>query len=144
MVIKNPFKARAKSAQASVAVLSISDDPATASLVETFLNTNGCSVISVTNIPDGLTLLESGQPIDVIICDFTNPEVDGKDFLQRARVRLGRANLPPVMFLRDAEDDERIAHQLEVTDLLPKPIDTTMLLCCVQKLTQPPPSPPNK
>jgi CheY-like chemotaxis protein len=140
MLIKNPFKARAaKTPQTIAAVLSISDDTATASFVEEHLNVNGYLVYSVPNVPDALAILESGQPIDLIICDFTQPEIDAKSFLQRARLRLGRRGLPPVLFLRDADDDEEIAHQMEVTDLLPKPVDPTMLLCCVQKLTQEPP-----
>jgi CheY-like chemotaxis protein len=141
MVIKNPFKFRAaKTPQTIAAVLSVSDDTDTASFVEDQLSINGYVVYTVSNIPDALALLESGQPIDLIICDFTQPEADAKTFLQRARLRLGRTGLPPVLFLRDAADDEMIARQMEVTDLLPKPVDPTMLLCCVQKLTQEPPA----
>lgn len=137
MVIKNPFKALlAKTPQTLASVLNISDDAATAAFVEEHLTVNGYVVYPAPNIPDALTILESDQQIDLIICDFTNPDVDGRDFLHRARLRLGRRSLPPVMFLRDAEDDEEIARQMEVTDLLPKPVDPQMLVCCVQKLTQ--------
>jgi hypothetical protein len=79
MLIKNPFKARAaKTPQTIAAVLSISDDTATASFVEEHLNVNGYLVYSVPNVPDALAILESGQPIDLIICDFTQPEIDEK------------------------------------------------------------------
>jgi DNA-binding response OmpR family regulator len=117
-------------------VLVVSDDLITSALVCETLAQNHYRVHSASGINSALELLKSIDTPALMIGDFARPEVDGVDFLKRARIRLGRRSLPPVLFLMDAKDDEVVAGRVGAQELLTKPLDPTALVTCVSKLVE--------
>ena len=116
------------------AVLVVSDDLITSALVCETLAQNHYRVHSASGTNSALELLKTIEIPALVIGDFAHPEVDGIDFLKRARIRLGKRSLPPIVFLMDAKDDEVAARKVGAQELLTKPLDPTTLIDCVGKL----------
>ncbi len=114
-------------------VLIVSDDADTSATVCETLSDQGYEVHAANTVEDAIKILDEIEIPDLMIGDFVNPEVDGKAFLTRAEIRIGKPDLPPVMFLMDAEDDETAAHDLGAHDLCQKPIDPEQFLECVER-----------
>jgi DNA-binding response OmpR family regulator len=115
-------------------VLVVSDDLITHSLVFETLSQNHYQVHATSSAAQALELLKGLDTLALMIGDFAYPEVDGVDFLKRARTRLGNSTFPPVLFLVDAKDDEIAARTVGAQELLSKPVDPTELLARVSKL----------
>ena len=115
-------------------VLIVGDDEVTAEVVRQYLENAGFDVCAGSTVNEALAMLDRGPGVsfDLIIGDFYNPENDGRRFLQSARFRLGRTAFPPVIFLMDSESDEVVAKQMGVSEVLHKPVDSEMLIRCVQ------------
>jgi DNA-binding response OmpR family regulator len=116
------------------AVLMVSDDLITHSLVSETLSQNHYQVHAASSVDSALELLKQVDTPALIIGDFTHPEVEGIDFLRRARTRMGKSTFPPVLFLVDAKDDEIAARTVGAQELLSKPVDPSALLACASKL----------
>jgi DNA-binding response OmpR family regulator len=116
------------------AVLVVSDDRITHSLVFETLSQNHYQVHATSSAAQALELLKQIDSLALMIGDFAYPEVDGVDFLKRARTRLGKSTFPPVLFLVDAKDDEIAARTIGAQELLSKPVDPAVLLACVVKM----------
>jgi DNA-binding response OmpR family regulator len=130
---KNLFKFRKQVSAASVMI--VSDDQSTLSSLQDILTQNGCVVYAIATVTAALTLLdEMGLP-DIFICDFVNPAREGKTFIGTARIRFGKSALPPTLFLMDSPDDEMVAEELGVFDVLPKPVQEERLLQCLTTLS---------
>jgi DNA-binding response OmpR family regulator len=115
-------------------VLVVSDDLITHSLIFETLSQNHYRVHATSSAAQALELLKGIDRPSLMIGDFAYPEVDGVDFLKRARIRLGNSTFPPILFLVDAKDDELAARTVGAQELLVKPIDPTALLNCASKL----------
>jgi two-component system, chemotaxis family, CheB/CheR fusion protein len=115
-------------------VLVVSDDLITHSLLFETLSQNHYQVHATSSATQALELLKQIDVLALMIGDFAYPEVDGVDFLKRARTRLGKSTFPPVLFLVDAKDDEIAARKVGAQELMSKPVDPTELLACVSKL----------
>ena len=116
------------------AILVVSDDLITHNLVFETLSQNHYQVHATSSATQALELLKRIDTLALMIGDFAYPEVDGVDFLKRARTLLGKSTFPPVLFLVDAKDDETAARTVGAQELLSKPIDPTELLARVSKL----------
>lgn len=131
----NPFK-RSQKEEPTITVLVVCDDPIACKLVYDALDDKGYTVHTAVNALTAISKLdEIGLP-DVIIGDFIHPEVDGKTFIEQARIRFGKSAMPPVIFLMDSQEDAITAEQLGVHDLLPKPFENEKLAECVSRLVE--------
>jgi two-component system phosphate regulon response regulator PhoB len=115
-------------------VIIVSDDPETSSHLQFTLENENYMVFTASTVAECLPFLDTMLP-DLLVCDFAQPEIKGKALLDTLRIRLGKTMMPPIIFLRDAPDDERLAKNFGADDLLPKPFDPRMLLACVSRLT---------
>jgi DNA-binding response OmpR family regulator len=131
----NLFK-RKQPAQPAFSVMLICDDLGMSSFIDAALKDTGFTVHSMGTVAAALERLdEIGLP-DVFIGDFIKPDVDGKAFLEKARIRFGKSAMPPVLFLMDSRDDETVAELLDVHDLLPKPFESEILVQRIQQLIE--------
>jgi DNA-binding response OmpR family regulator len=117
----------------SHSVVVISDDSAMLSLINTTLTEKNYRVGSTMDVAETLFLLDTNTP-DLLICDFTRPEVEGKQLLESARLRLGKSAMPVVLFLRDSQEDETVALKLGVDDLMLKPFEAIAFLARIEQL----------
>jgi DNA-binding response OmpR family regulator len=115
-------------------ILLVSDDPATAKQMQNILQEGGYHVLVATTSQDALELLNGAALPHLLIGDFITPDVDAKEFLETARIRFGKAALSPVLLLMDSPDDEIIANELGLHDVLPKPFEAEQLIHCVKQL----------
>jgi len=115
-------------------ILVVSDDPFTSQQLQDMLEESGYTVLVAANSEDALELLNGMDLPHVFIGDFAEPHVDAKAFLEKARIRFGKVALSPMLLLMDSPDDEITANELQVYDLLPKPVEAERLLECVKQL----------
>lgn len=115
-------------------ILLVSDDPITSQQIQDILQESGYTVLVSANSQDALELLNGAELPHLLIGDFITPDVDAKEFLDKARIRFGKAALSPVLLLMDSPDDEIIANELGLHDVLPKPFEAEQLLQCVKRL----------
>jgi DNA-binding response OmpR family regulator len=120
---------------ANYLVLLVSDDEPTCSTICDILREEGYSVQAASNIDAAVRLVGQQVP-DVLIGDFMQPEVDGKELLKLVGIRLGKTAVPPVLFLMDSKEDETAARDLGAYDLLTKPVDTEALTAAIAKLIE--------
>jgi two-component system nitrogen regulation response regulator NtrX len=115
-------------------ILVVSDDPITSRQLQDILEEDGYTVLVTASSQDALELLNGADLPHVFIGDFVKPDVDAKEFLDTARIRFGKAALSPVLLLMDSPDDEMIANELGLHDVLPKPFEAEQLIQCVERL----------
>jgi DNA-binding response OmpR family regulator len=138
--LPNPFKRENKEgdpAPSPASILIISDDESTAQDVARMLGENGYDVSTSSNIEDGIACLDSGS-CDLIIGDFKTPEQDAKQLIRKARIRRGKKPLPPFVLLWDEPNDELVADEMAVSDVIRKPVELSSLLKVVGGLTRKP------
>jgi|FLYK01.1.fsa_nt_gi CheY-like chemotaxis protein len=117
-------------------VLVICDDSAACASLSQALGEQGYIVNTAVTVAEAIQILDEAGLPDVMIGDFIKPEVDGKAFLEQARIRFGRSALPPMIFLMDSKEDELTAEAMGVHDLVPKPFEGEKLAQCVRQLIE--------
>lgn len=118
----------------SFSVLVVSDDAEANAFVCQTLRENGYETYAAGGAANALETLKTLKTPDLIIGDFAHPEVDGVDFLTRARTHVGKSTLPPVLFLVDGKEDEMAARTVGAQELMAKPLESATLLALVEKL----------
>ena len=109
-------------------ILVVDDDQPVREAIADNLQEEGYAVLSAMNGEDALRLLHEKSLPAVMIVDLMMPEMDGKEFVARARVRFGHNSLPPILLLTAARHGEVTANVIEADDYLPKPFDVDDLL----------------
>jgi DNA-binding response OmpR family regulator len=115
-------------------VLVVSDDAEANAFVCQTLSENGYKTYPARSAANALETLKTVKTPDLIIGDFAHPEVDGVEFLTRARAHIGKSTLPPVLFLVDGKEDEVAARTVGAQELMAKPVASATLLALVDKL----------
>ena len=73
-------------------LLVIDDEPDVRTVTVDTLRTLGFEVVSAESARLGLEILDRGVPVDLVVTDFSMPEMNGIEFIRRAH--LSRPNLP--------------------------------------------------
>jgi PAS domain S-box-containing protein len=76
-------------------ILLVDDDTTVRELVAEELEIEGYSVLSIPSGPAALDLLDAGVAVDLIVSDYSMPDMDGVAFLHEARAR--RQALPAIL-----------------------------------------------
>jgi len=82
------------------------------------------------NPVDAMTILNSGEPIDLIFLDVETPKMDGIEFLKNV------ANLPSIIIISAQEHYALAAFEHDVVDYLKKPIKYGRFIKAVDKAYQ--------
>jgi len=109
-------------------ILVVDDDQPVREAIVDNLQEEGYKVVSAMNGATALQLLDEIPLPAVMVVDLMMPEMDGKEFVSRARVRFGHRVLPPVLLLTAARHGELAADLIQVDDYMPKPFDVDDLL----------------
>lgn len=134
MLLKDWFQFLGNHEEAdSYSVLVLSDDASVVSLIGSALENSRYHMGAAADLEEAIKILDAAPP-DVLICDFKKPEIQGKQILETARARLGKSRMPAVLFLRDTQEDETVAHHFGADDLIRKPFESDVLLACVARL----------
>ncbi len=123
----NPF--------ANTCVLLVDDEPAVVKMVEVVLRDMGInSIFKAQNGIEALDYFAGGvNVVDVVICDWLMPKMDGLEFLRRLRAK--HLEIPFLMLTsRKATDDIIEARDAGVSGYITKPFTTGQLREKVEKL----------
>ncbi|NJO83306.1 MAG: response regulator transcription factor [Blastochloris sp.] len=117
-----------------LSVLVVSDTPSVLASIRDILGDAAYHVYLSQTSVEALHLLDTNPMPSLIICDFVEPQVVGKEMLTKAKIRHGKANFPPVLFLVDSEEDELTAEMVDASELLAKPFQAEVLQAVVQRM----------
>jgi two-component system, sensor histidine kinase ChiS len=120
----------------SYSVLIVDDDFSVASMLENILHEEGYAVLVARGGEEALKILDDGAKPDTIILDLMMPHMTGQQFLEKARIRYGRAALAPVLLLTGSQNAAVIADGAGVDDMLYKPVDSQKLVQQIDKLIE--------
>lgn len=104
-------------------IMVISDDEECMMAISNALLEKGCEAVVTSNVLEALLILDERGLPDLLIGDFKTPQVDGKTLIEKMRIRFGRRSLPPIVFLLDGPEDEEMALELGIDDVVPKAAD---------------------
>jgi CheY-like chemotaxis protein len=113
-------------------ILIVEDDADARQILRKFLTAGKFVVHTARDGQHALNVLERIDPPDLILLDYKMPVMDGKQFLAIAR-RTPRLQAIPVVIL-SAATREWSGANLEVEDVLTKPVDLDLLLNTVSRI----------
>jgi DNA-binding response OmpR family regulator len=114
-----------------IRVLIVEDDPATAQMVQFYLEREGLGVSIAGDGPAGESAVRQAPP-DLAILDIMLPGFDGLELCRRIRQR---SNLPILMLTARADDtDKAIGLGIGADDYLAKPFSPTEFIARVKAL----------
>ena len=111
----------------STKILLVEDSRVIRAMVGATLKPYDCTVIEASDGKEGLELAERHRP-DLIILDYSMPEMDGYEMLMRLR-RVGNLRQTPVMMLTSEASRDKVLMVLKlgVKDYLVKPLNEEMI-----------------
>ena len=114
-------------------ILVVDDLPANLRLLEAVLAPRGYSVISASDGPMALELVDSARP-DLVLLDVVMPQMDGYEVCRRLREGDETAVLPVIMVTSSTGQEKRLAIETGADDFIQKPLDHDELLARVRSL----------
>jgi len=115
-------------------IIVVDDDADTLSLLKWALRTAGYGVVTCSNAPLALRLLESWKP-DLLITDLAMPGYDGVSLIKEVKCRPTLTDLPVLAISAYLEEYGSRALEAGATLLLPKPHDVSELLETVNTIS---------
>jgi CheY-like chemotaxis protein len=116
-------------------ILLIDDDADTRRNLREFLTGEGLLVHTARDGQHALNILERIRQPDLILLDYKMPVMDGKQFLSIMRRTPSLQTIPVVIL--SAATREWSGANLEVVDVLTKPVDLDVLLATVSRILTP-------
>lgn len=106
-------------------VLVVEDDPEIRRSILEYLGDDGFDVFGAHDGEHALRLAAAGDP-DVILLDISLPRLDGTEFVERWRARMGPGT-PPIVAMSGRTEGAELARQFGAAEFLPKPLDLAEL-----------------
>jgi CheY-like chemotaxis protein len=118
-----------------MAILVVEDNPINLKLLVLLLQAQGYQTMIARNGKEGLAMLANSQDIQLIITDYMMPEMDGLEFIAKARA-LPAFNHIPIIVVSGHGDLETVkqVRSVHCYDFLVKPIDKQQLIKRVERL----------
>lgn len=113
-------------------VLVVEDDPDIRGAITACLDEQGFDVIVAHDGEHALRLAAAARP-DVILLDLGLPMVDGAEFTQRWRERVGEATVP-ILAMSGRPEGAQLARQIGAADFRPKPLDLAEIATLLRAL----------
>lgn len=128
MPVATPLRMRAR-------LLVVDDDAAVCQILALGMEAEGYTVLTAVDGTDALRILDTGEEIDLIITDYSMPNMDGVTLIKEAHVR--RPMLAAIIltgFTENAAEMSVIGKINQGFTLLRKPISSTHLADCIDRL----------
>lgn len=115
-------------------VLTVDDSKSIRDMVAFTLGQQGFRVIAAVDGADGLSVFTS-QKVDLVITDLNMPNMNGFEFIEKARASAANAGVPIVMLSTESDPGARSRGKaLGATGWINKPFDADMLTTVARKL----------
>jgi DNA-binding NarL/FixJ family response regulator len=112
-------------------ILVIEDEPQTRENLATILHMEGYRVVTAVNGKSGLQEVQRERP-DLVLCDVSMPELDGRGVLAALRADPFTADLPFIFLTAKGDrSEQRQGMNLGADDYLAKPATATELLAAI-------------
>lgn len=109
--------------------LVIDDEPVVRDLFGMLLRRNGYDVLDAGDGATGLTLLSENLPVDVVLVDWTMPEMNGLAFLSAVRSDPRLAKTPVLLVTGDGNPAQLVqAREAGADGVLVKPVTQRVLM----------------
>ena len=109
--------------------LVIDDEEVVRQLFGMYLGRNGYEVVAAENGVVGLDLLRKNLPVDVVLVDWTMPEMNGLAFLQAVRGDSALAKVPVLLVTGDGTPGQmEQARAAGANGVLVKPVTNRILM----------------
>ena len=116
-------------------ILVVDDVPENVRLLEAVLVARGYEVVTATDGPEALDLVEAEEP-DLILLDVMMPGLDGYAVCSQLRANDATAVLPVIMVTSSIGQEKRKAIEAGADDFIPKPFNHDELLTRVRSLVR--------
>ena len=115
-------------------VLIVDDDLRNIFALSSVLERQQMTVLFAENGREGIEVLESGAPVDIVLMDVMMPEMDGYDTTRAIRRIARLAGLPIITLTAKAmKGDREKCIAAGASDYITKPVDVRQLLALMQK-----------
>jgi PAS domain S-box-containing protein len=114
-------------------ILVVDDELEFLELMKELLSSEGFEVVTAINGKDALICLNDEKPVSLIIADYRMPEMDGAEFLEKAKEISPDTPRIMVTAYQNASMMEQSINLAEVFRFLTKPIDVDKILAEVKK-----------
>ncbi|MDX6314711.1 MAG: hypothetical protein QOF44_4183, partial [Streptomyces sp.] len=115
-------------------VLVVDDDARNVYALTGMLELQGVRVLRAENGREGMEILARHREIEMILMDVMMPEMDGYAATSAIRAVPGYADLPIIAVTAKAMDGDREKSLAAgASDYIAKPVDTDMLIACMQR-----------
>ena len=120
-----------------MAIPIVEDNPVNAQLIALILKANRYHTVLAKNGLEALACLQGQEPIDLIITDFSMPDMNGLELLAKIKAMPAYANIP-VLIASAHTDLETVTNAKSVgcAGFLSKPVDKKLLLKRVSELVK--------
>lgn len=117
-------------------ILIVDDEPNIVELVKKILELEGMESIGVNNAKDALDILDKQwKDINIIICDYMMPEMDGLDFVRNVRKNPLYDHIKIIMLTAiDTFDIIKQSMILGVKDYIIKPFDPQEVINAIERV----------
>lgn len=119
--------------KADTRILLVDDEQSVLNALHRFFRRSGYQVISCTSGRDGLTLLESSEPFQLVISDYRMPEMNGVEFLKAVRIRWPDTVRMVLSGFADTSAIISATNEGNIYKFIPKPWNEEFLLQSVQE-----------
>jgi two-component system, chemotaxis family, chemotaxis protein CheY len=118
-------------------ILIVEDSPTMTQMYRMVLGSRpGTELVFARNGVEGLDRLAQEASLDLMIVDVNMPQMDGLEFLRRARTELGAGNVPAIVISTESEEsDLRAAQEAGASAYLKKPWTPDELLHALDRLS---------
>jgi CheY-like chemotaxis protein len=113
-----------------VRILLIDDNEAVLETVSLMLSFDGHTVLTASSAPDGLARLEAGEVVDLVLTDFTMPDIGGLEVVRRVRLHWPQLHVGIIT----GSLDELPAQHRALDVLLTKPVNVDELREAIRRL----------
>lgn len=116
-----------------IRILLVDDEQPVLNALQRFFRRSGYQVITCTSGRDGLALLESSEPFQLVISDYRMPEMNGVEFLKAVRTRWPDTVRMVLSGFADTSAIIAATNEGNIYKFIPKPWDEAFLLKSVQE-----------
>jgi two-component system phosphate regulon response regulator PhoB len=119
-------------------VLVVQNDQPTQDLLADVLESEGYAVERAATGAAGLERLDHAE-VDLVLLDFSLPDLNGLELCQRIRARPGTSRLPVIMLSGWSGESREVAgYAAGANEYVAKPFDIETLLALVRRYCSPP------